>query len=153
ASGTGSRRSSTAARWWRRWRSRASPAGRCSAESERSNEGGVEMRSVIHPLRSAGAVATVLALAVAGCGSSSSSSGDGANRQSGSAQQSKAVTEARAAVKQAQAEVPWKDPGPAIDAAKAKGKTVAYIPVNSTIPFTTGLYGGFKAAMDAAGVQ
>lgn len=64
-----------------------------------------------------------------------------------------AVGIARAAMQKAAASVPWVNPGPPINANKASGATVAYIPVNSTIPFTTGLYGGFSAAMNAAHVH
>jgi len=95
--------------------------------------------SVAHVLTTA----VVVALALVGATAAGASKNKGPS----------AVSIATAAMQKAAAPVPWKNPGPRINAKKARGKTVAYVPVNSTIPFTTGLYAGFSAAMRAAGVH
>jgi ribose transport system substrate-binding protein len=61
------------------------------------------------------------------------------------------VAAAKKALASAEGPVPWK-PQPAFNASAAKGKSIAYIPINGTIPFTSGLYAGFKSAMSAVGV-
>lgn len=47
----------------------------------------------------------------------------------------------------------FKAPGPAFDASKAQGKTIFYIPLNSTLPFDTLMANGAKEAADAAGAK
>ena len=47
--------------------------------------------------------------------------------------------------------VAWSAPGPKINAANAKGKTVAYIPIIGNIPYTQEVSGAFREAMKVVG--
>jgi ribose transport system substrate-binding protein len=49
--------------------------------------------------------------------------------------------------------VAWSAPGPKINAANAKGKTVAYIPIIGNIPYTQEVSGAFREAMKVVGVK
>ena len=46
----------------------------------------------------------------------------------------------------------WQAPGPALDARKARGKTVYVVPLLSALPYQQALNGGLKAAAKAAGI-
>ncbi len=46
----------------------------------------------------------------------------------------------------------WKSPGAAIDASKAKGKTIFIVPIFSALPYQQLLNGGVKAAAKAVGI-
>jgi ribose transport system substrate-binding protein len=96
------------------------------------------------------ASAAVAALVLTACGGSSSNGGAGNSTETAEA---KAVSAAKAALVTAEGPVPWNSPGPSFDASAARGKSVAYIPIDGTIPFTSGLYSGFKSAMTAVGVK
>lgn len=63
------------------------------------------------------------------------------------------VAEAKALVAQYSAPVAWSSPGSSFNAAMAKGKTVAYIPITGNIPYTVEVSGAFMQAMKAVGVN
>lgn len=63
------------------------------------------------------------------------------------------TAEAKKLVAQYGGPVAWSAPGPSIDGSKAKGKTVAYIPIIGNIPYTVEVSGAFKEAMKALGVK
>lgn len=47
----------------------------------------------------------------------------------------------------------WSEPGPAFDASSAKGKTVAYIPLDNKIPIFTVIYDELKKGLATVGAQ
>lgn len=61
------------------------------------------------------------------------------------------VATAKALVAKARAPQLWKQPGPAFDATKAKGKTVFYISLSLSIPFQQNILKGVQDAMAATG--
>jgi ribose transport system substrate-binding protein len=104
------------------------------------------------------ALTLALAMTATACGSDSSDSNTSASsssESSGSAASSgdaAGVKAAEAAYKAKMGPVTWKAPGPAFDASSAKGKTVAYIGVDMSIPVLQVITGELKAALATAGV-
>lgn len=103
-------------------------------------------------------IATVIAsLALAACGSDGGGSGGGApgGASSGSASgaSSANVAEAKKRLEAAMGEPSWKEPGPAFDASKAKGKKVMYIGVDASIPIVKTIYDALKDAGSQVGVD
>jgi ribose transport system substrate-binding protein len=129
------------------------PAATAAGASKGS--GMVGSRSTRIGLR-AGAVLGCTAL-LAACGSSSSSSsssGSSGGSSSGSSASSAAgVTAAKNAVAGVTGASKFIAPGPAFNAAKAKGKTIALLPDYSSLPFTQEINVGLYAAAKAAGVN
>jgi ribose transport system substrate-binding protein len=94
----------------------------------------------------AAAAVVALASALAGCsGSATGPSGKGA-----SAENLAAVDKV---IDQYKQEPTFKAPGPAFDASKARGKTIFYIPLNSSLPFDTLMANGAKQAAEEAGAK
>ena len=88
-------------------------------------------------------VASVL---LAGCGATSDAKATGpVDKQ--------CVEKATSMVDAAKAPVKFAFQGPALDVSSARGKTVYWIATTGDIPFTKAVYGGFKAAADAAGLK
>jgi ribose transport system substrate-binding protein len=95
-------------------------------------------------------------LAAAGCGSSSNSStsttaSSGSTTASGSG--GSCQDQINKVVDQQKQEVAWGNPGPAFDASKVKGKTIYWISLNADIPFTQGVFAGFKQAAQKVGAK
>ncbi len=63
------------------------------------------------------------------------------------------VAAAKAAVDQYLGQVQWKAPGPAINAAAAKGKSVWVIDLNTSIPFNRIMIDSMKTALTTAGMN
>lgn len=99
------------------------------------------------------AKASLLTIAVvaliAGCGSDDSD--DGSGQRAGD--QSGAVAEATKMVKEAMKPPRWESPGPAFDASKASGETVAIIAVTTEVPAVNELDEEMVKALDEVGVK
>jgi ribose transport system substrate-binding protein len=108
----------------------------------------------------------VIAVAMlAGCGggssSSSSSSGEGggsgegasSTEAGGTADAGAEVSAAEKKVEEAEAPIKFETPGPPIDMAKNKGKTVWFVGASLSIPFIQTVVSGFEEAAGAAGVN
>lgn len=96
---------------------------------------------------------TVLAmaggLALTGCGGSGSSSTTSTPAQSGNASN---LAAAKRLISDAMKEPTWKEPGPAFDATKARGKTVAIVSVGEAVPAVKELSDAMRAALGEVGV-
>ncbi|HEX2097314.1 MAG TPA: sugar ABC transporter substrate-binding protein [Solirubrobacterales bacterium] len=96
------------------------------------------------------ALVLAAALAVAGCGSDDSDDGGGGG---GGGDQSAAVAEATEMVKEAMKPPQWETPGPAFDAKKAAGETVAIIAVTTEVPAVNELDEEMEKALNEVGVK
>jgi ribose transport system substrate-binding protein len=106
--------------------------------------------------RTAVAIAVAIAaLALAACGSDSGNgSGSGGSQAAASSDGGSAnVAEAKKRLEAAMGEPAWKEPGPAFDASKAKGKKVMYIGVDASIPIVKTIYDAMKEAGAQVGVD
>jgi ribose transport system substrate-binding protein len=108
------------------------------------------------------AVLLALAIGIAACGSSDDSSSTGsaasgststAASGSGSANASCDIASLKADLEKASAQPTFEDPGPPVDAAKAKGKYVVSIPQDSRIPFNQGNEAAMAAVSKAVGLR
>jgi ribose transport system substrate-binding protein len=95
----------------------------------------------------------VLVLLLAGASTACGSQAGNSNGNAATAKSSTLVAQANADLAKAEGNTAWVQPGPAFKASVDKGKTVAFIPVNSDLPFTEDVYAGFKQAMSAIGVK
>jgi ribose transport system substrate-binding protein len=97
------------------------------------------------------AVALVALLSTSACGAGESASGTGASSKSAlsAAQQQ----ELEKIIADAEAEVPWKNPGPAVDVSGLKGKRVFVLNDDQSNPFQAALLQGVKDAGKAAGIS
>ncbi len=94
---------------------------------------------------------SVVAAALTGCGSSTSSP---SASTSASGASTSSTAQAAGVVRSAEAPLDtWTAPGPAVNAASVKGKTVAYIPDAPNIPYTQAVYAGFQQAAKVVGVR
>jgi ribose transport system substrate-binding protein len=116
-------------------------------------------RSWLLPGRISVVALTAAALVAAGCGSSSKSSGSTATSQAPATDASTTAAatggsaEAKAFVEAAMKEPQWQSPGPAFDASKAKGKTVAIVAVGEAVPAVKELDDDMVAAFKEVGVK
>lgn len=90
------------------------------------------------------------ALAVAGCGGDDP---DTASSSAGGASTGLDQAGAKEAVDKARAVPEFIEPGPAFDAAPAKGKTIALVPDYPSLPFVQEINVGLKAGAAAAGLN
>jgi len=90
-----------------------------------------------------------LTAAVAGCGSDSGSTGDGSTAAAGGLD----IAGAQAAIDTYRAVPEFTAPGPAVDAAAAKGKTLAIVPASSNVPFVTTIADNMVKVGTAAGLK
>lgn len=97
-------------------------------------------------------LAVVAALGLAGCSEGASPTGSNAANTSGSGP-AVDVSAAKAAIEKAKALPSFTPPGPAFDAAKAKGKTILNIGLNSTVPFNQIVDAAMGEAGKEAGVK
>ena len=112
-------------------------------------KGRAAARNRLPPLGLSVALMLVLAAVATACGSDSDDSGGGAAKSGDSA----GVKEAEAAYKSQMGEATWKAPGPAFDASKAAGKTVAYIGVDMSIPILQTISGELEQALAKVGAK
>jgi ribose transport system substrate-binding protein len=96
----------------------------------------------------------VVSVLVAGCGGDDDSSSDnGSSTGAASSGGSGIVAEARKMVAQANKPLEFKPPGPAIDASKLKGKTVAIVTVDERVPILSIANKATKEAAKEAGIK
>jgi ribose transport system substrate-binding protein len=94
-------------------------------------------------------------LAVAGCGSSNDSGGTSqpaATDTASTGGEDANLAAAKQLITDAMAEPAWKEPGPAFDATKARGKTVAIVSVGEAVPAVKELSDAMAAAFKEVGV-
>ena len=77
----------------------------------------------------------------------------GSASASGASSPAAAVAAAQKLVAQYASPISWTSPGPAINVSSLKGEKVEYVPISPNIGVTPLQYGGWKEAMDAAGLQ
>jgi ribose transport system substrate-binding protein len=93
-------------------------------------------------------------LVLAACGSDDGGSEGAASDSSASdGGRTANVDEAKTRLEAAMGEPAWESPGPAFDAAKAKGKKVMYIGVAASIPIVKTIYDAMKDAGSQAGIE
>lgn len=97
-------------------------------------------------------LALIAVTALAGCSVVSQGGGSGSSSSSGGAQ-SDGTKYATAQVGAAMKSPMFEAQGPAIDASKAKGKSIWFIPNTSTIPFTLAVQKAFAAISDKVGTK
>jgi ribose transport system substrate-binding protein len=96
----------------------------------------------------------VVSVLVAGCGSDDDSSSDnGSSTGAASSGASGIVAEAKKMVAQANKPLEFKPPGPAIDASKLKGKTVAIVTVDERVPILSIANKATKEAAKEVGIK
>jgi ribose transport system substrate-binding protein len=97
---------------------------------------------------SAGIASTAVAITLVATGCSKSTTA-----ASGAAASSVDLSAVESIISKAKATPAFVAPGPAFDASKARGKTIFYIPLNSTLPFDTLMAKGAENAAQVAGAK
>ena len=102
------------------------------------------MRSRLRISAVAAAAAIAVTLTASGCSKSSDATSDDNSSDVD-------ISAVEAVIDKYKAEPKFIAPGPAFDASKARGKTIFYIPLNSTLPFDTLMAKGAERATKIAG--
>jgi ribose transport system substrate-binding protein len=106
------------------------------------------------PLRAAiSSLAAASLLALAACSSADTTTNSAASGPASAAAADVDLTGAQKQLDQYSQPFTWKDPGPAFDAAGARGKRVVYIPVDNSIPFFAPISNQMKEAFASVGVD
>jgi ribose transport system substrate-binding protein len=114
--------------------------------------------TVIGKSLAVGAIALIFSLAACSKGSSgsgglSANNGNGVTGGTSASASGCDLTQVNAALNKYSTATPYKDPGPAFDIKKAKGKTIFNIQESSANPFTQALTTSMKAAAAKAGMK
>ena len=114
-----------------------------ASETTRSRPSGRRLLAIL---------ALAATLPAAGCGDDESS-GDGGQAASGGGDASGIVAEAQEMLESAKQPLEFKAPGPAIDAAKLEGKTVAIVSVDQRVPILAIANRSLEEAAKEAGIR